>query len=420
VHIAKLLVLLCFIGSASALETTLVVDAEHVWSREVSQAGNLSAQLELKDKVTANTAFTAIVRARVFGSNQRYSGHLDQSLVAPLSRRISVDSSFELELREFYFDVNFDNASLRLGKQQVVWGQADGLKLLDLVNPQDFGLFILDDFDESRIPIWMVNLELFLALGDLQILWIPDTSVHLLASEGATFEITAPFTDIPVPYSIKSPDRPGNIIKDSDAGTRLSLFLGGWDLTLNYLYHYDDFPVMYRKGNRLAFSPDYERTHTVGGTASNAFGSFILRSEIAFNSDKYVSTNATTNGGIKSSRELGYVMGIDWSGLTDTLMSVQLFQSILLDDGDYARDRTETSLTFLLRRYFLNESLNLELLGIYHRNDGDNLIRLSVDYELTSNTTVGAFADVFNGEPNELFGQFDQQDRFGLKIKVGF
>lgn len=421
-RIAVLLVLLCFIDSAPALQTTLVVDAEQVWSREASQAGNLSAHFELKETVTANTSFTAIIRARVFGSNQRYSGHLDQSLVAPLSRRISVDSSFELELREFYFDTNFDNASLRLGKQQVVWGQADGLKLLDLINPQDFGLFILDEFDESRIPIWMVNLELFLALGDLQILWIPDTSVHLLASEGTTFKITAPFADIPVPYSIKSPDRPGNIIEDSDIGTRLSLFLGGWDLTLNYLYHYDDFPVMRRQltSSGLEFSPDYERTHTVGGTASTAFGDFILRSEIAFNSDKYVSTNAMTNGGVQSSRELGYVVGIDWGGLTDTFMSVQLFQSILLDDDDYARDRTDTSLTFLLRRYFLNESLYLELLGIYHRNDGDNLIRLSVDYELTSNTTVGAFADVFNGEPNELFGQFDQQDRFGLKIKVGF
>ncbi|TDI72911.1 MAG: hypothetical protein E2O82_07255 [Betaproteobacteria bacterium] len=408
---------------ASALETSMLLQGEQVWSRSASQAVKGSARLELSAVVNPDSAFTAILRARVFGSDQLNPDQPAQSQVAPLSRINYLNSVLELELREFYFDINFDNSALRLGKQQVVWGQADGLKLLDVINPQDFSVFILDDFDESRIPIWMVNWEIFLPIGDLQILWIPDTSMHRLASPGATFEITAPFADIPsdVPYAFEPVNRPNHLIEDSDVGARLSLFIDGWDLTVNYLYHYDDFPVILRQitPDGLLFTPGYERTHTLGATASNAFGDFILRAEIAFNSDEYVNTDSFDQAGVAASAEFGYVIGIDWSGLTDTLFSVQLFQSILLDDGDYRRDRVDTNLTLLVRRQFLNASLNLQLLGIHHQNEKDNLLRLSADYDLTSNLTVGFFGDIFSGKADTLFGQFDRQDRLGVKISLG-
>lgn len=429
VQVAAFLTALGFTLSAAALDKSALVDAEQVWNGSASQAGKVSARFELSGALGTNTAFTSIVRARVFGSNGLFPDHPEQSTMSAASKRLYVGSVVELELRELYLDFSFEDANLRLGKQQVVWGQADGLKLLDVVNPQDFSRFILDQFDQSRIPIWMVNLELFLPIGDLQLLWIPDASVHNLANRGTIYEITAPFANLPVgvEYSIEDAEHPDSLIQDGDIGTRLSIFTGGWDLTLNYLYHYDDFPVMRRTltNSGLIFSPDYERTHTLGFTASNAFGNFIVRSEFAYNSDKYVSTNTlfkTSRGrdGVQSSRELGYVVGLDWTGLADTFMSIQLFQSILLDDGDYVRDRTDTNVSVLVRRYFLNESLKLEFLGIHHQNDGDRLVRLSADYELTSNTTLGFFSDTFDGDSSELYGQFDDEDRIGFRITVGF
>ena len=42
-------------------------------------------------------------------------------------------------LRELYVDTKLgDMWDLRLGKQQVVWGTADGMKLLDMINPTDY------------------------------------------------------------------------------------------------------------------------------------------------------------------------------------------------------------------------------------------------------------------------------------------
>ncbi len=62
-------------------------------------------------------------------------------------------------LRELYVDTYFADWSLRLGKQQVVWGTADGIKLLDIINPTDFRELNQNSMEDSRIPIWMINAE---------------------------------------------------------------------------------------------------------------------------------------------------------------------------------------------------------------------------------------------------------------------
>ena len=62
-------------------------------------------------------------------------------------------------LREFYFDTEAAGWSFRLGKQQVVWGTADGIKLLDIINPTDYRELNQNVSEDSRIPVWMINAE---------------------------------------------------------------------------------------------------------------------------------------------------------------------------------------------------------------------------------------------------------------------
>ncbi len=67
-------------------------------------------------------------------------------------------------LRELYLEttvplIDDQGILMRLGKQQVVWGTADGIKLLDIVNPTDFRELVQNTFEDSRIPVTMLNLE---------------------------------------------------------------------------------------------------------------------------------------------------------------------------------------------------------------------------------------------------------------------
>jgi len=69
-------------------------------------------------------------------------------------------------LREAYVDAEVGDWSIRAGKQQVVWGTADGMKLLDMINPSDYGEMAQNQMEDSRIPVWMINAE----KGDLQVI----------------------------------------------------------------------------------------------------------------------------------------------------------------------------------------------------------------------------------------------------------
>ena len=62
-------------------------------------------------------------------------------------------------LRELYADTTLGDWDLRVGKQQVVWGTADGIKLLDIINPTDYRELNQNAVEDARIPIWMVNAE---------------------------------------------------------------------------------------------------------------------------------------------------------------------------------------------------------------------------------------------------------------------
>jgi len=45
--------------------------------------------------------------------------------------------SLEFTLREAYVDLYFDNSDLRIGRQIIVWGRADGTFITDILTPVD-------------------------------------------------------------------------------------------------------------------------------------------------------------------------------------------------------------------------------------------------------------------------------------------
>src|SRR5713101_2555842 len=70
----------------------------------------------------------------------------------------------ENQFREFFLDTNFGEVgpgqlSMRLGRQQIVWGEADLFRSLDIINPLrvDQNSLIGERFDEYRTPLWFIK-----------------------------------------------------------------------------------------------------------------------------------------------------------------------------------------------------------------------------------------------------------------------
>jgi len=119
---------------------------------------NLFINAELFDDTSAHAQLNLIYDSE--GINDDYKGHRNYSQ--------------HDYLREFYIDHSFGDIDIRLGKQQVVWGTADGIKLWDIVNPTDFREFSQNTMEDSRIPIWMLKLDA--TIND-------DTSAQLIVSQ---------------------------------------------------------------------------------------------------------------------------------------------------------------------------------------------------------------------------------------------
>lgn len=333
----------------------------------------------------------------------------------------------ELSLRELFVDFQWGKTEWRLGKQQVVWGQADGVKVLDVVNPQSFREFILDDFDDSRIPLWTANVTVPLGeYASLQLLWIPDTTYHELAEPGAPFAFSTPRIVPQVPITaLAEVGKPDNPFSDSDVGFALSGFAGGWDLSLNYLYRYLDAPVLPVRirgpAPTLRLEPEYQRSHLLGGTFSNAFGDVTLRGELAYNSDTFQPTNTLSNDAIAESADFSALIGLDWALGMDALLSTQLFNSTLFDHvEEMGRDESEQTLTLLYQQDFANANWRFRGIGIHSLNDGDSQLQLKLSYWVSTALQVWVGVDVFDGDDAGLFGQFDQNDRALLGLEFGF
>ncbi len=346
---------------------------------------------------------------------------------------LSANEHSSFSIREWYVDTEIANSFWRVGKQQVVWGQADGLKVLDVVNPQSYREFILDDFDDSRIPLWMFNVEIPIGDDDsLQLLWIPDLSYNEYAIAGNVYQASSPLLvpKQPAEFELVSvnQNKPSSVIKDSDLGVRYSKFYQGWDLTFNYFYHYLDAPVNYQlvDPNKVSINAKYKRSHLIGGTASKAFGDFTLRTEVGYSSDSFHllendSANYLTKQGIHQSADISSVIGLDYQGLTDIFISAQWFQSYLLDDEiGLIRPQHDHTFSLMYNQSFANEVWTFEALLLHAKDQGDGSIQGKVSYMLESNVKLWFGTDLFYGNESGLFGQFKKTDRVNIGFEWGF
>ena len=414
-----------------SIEGGLTVEAETAlrWNDSVGQMGQVLVTPEIELNLPEGFSLVVMGRGRGDIFDELEPGKPDQSTRAPQTRRLLIGDDVDLELRELYLEGEIGDVFGRIGKQQIVWGQADGLKVLDVVNPQSFREFILDDFADSRIPLWSALVEVPVSEAVLQFIWIPDQTYNDIPDPGAAFEPTSPqvaTSPLPGITAIRADaDRPSDFLADSDVGLRVSGFLDGWDLSLNYLYHFPDTPGFFLSptvtpaGTAVMITPRYERSHLVGGTFSNAFGDFVVRGEAAFSTDRlFVANPVGDPDGVAETDEIGYVLGLDWYGLDDTMLSAQAFQSITLSDpSGMERDQVDTNFTFFARHDLLDGDLTLDVIWLTNVNQADGLVRPKINYEVTDGLDVWLGLDFFYGDDDGVFGQFDDQDRVTTGLK---
>jgi hypothetical protein len=224
-----------------------------------------------------------------------------------------------------------------------------------------------------------------------------------------------------MPIPVEPVRRAQGLRDGSDGGARLSMFVGGWDVTLNYLYHtYDDpVPFVAIRDGAPVLAPGYERSRLFGASVSNAFGSTTVRGEVGYSTDRwFITTAATDPDRVFPSDELAFVVGLDNTALANTLLSVQYFESTVRDPvAQMTRLRRERQATFLMQRSWRNESVRLRALWLRSLDRDDGAVQARISWQATAALSIGLSLERFYGDRDGLFGEFRDASRAGQAMQ---
>jgi hypothetical protein len=373
--------------------------------------GWLDAKYTFSDTATLRLAARAWYDA-VFEATGRYPANVER------------DQETDVSLREAVLALSSGDGDVRIGRQQIVWGEAIGTFITDVVNPKDFREFILPDFSEIRLPIWAVDATYRLATNvTLEGVWTPDTRFNKLGKRGAEFEFAAPAYRFQGPV-VRLPDDADEFsVERSEGGARLSALHRGWDASLIYYDQADKTPVLRQRRAPQAAGPElillqptHPRVRIVGATLAKSLDEVVFRGEAAVTVGKqYETVDLRDRDGVVRRDTIDYLVGVDATVL-DVSTSLQVSQKILTGSvHDLARGGVEgvvtTSVALRLSRPFVDDTLVPGVLFVINANRADFRVSPRIDWLVTGAVTVSLGADVFEGPRRTLYGQFDRNDR---------
>lgn len=367
---------------------------------------------QLSDQVLNDTLLQSTLRYQ-----QSWDWRVDAVLRARYENELESKTYKELNVREFYLTHNTEHYSLKLGRQQVVWGKTDGLRLLDVVNPLDLREFLLDDFVDSRIPLWTLNGEWYLGDNSIQFLLIPDLTFDRLAKPQGRFYF-AP--DIPAGFQATTLDTksPAQSPENWRYALKWAGQLGDWDLTLNGIYGWGNDPVYFyqiKSPDTIEFQPEIRRRRMLGASGDKPIGESVLRFEVTYTPDEYRQINdAPSQRGFIRQKLLSFALGWDWYK-NNWLISPQWFQETVINPDTELTKRANTSyVSLLVNKKFMHDNLEFELFYLYGVTDHDKWLEPSVSYQMFGRYKLSLTFDVFSGGTDTVFGRFSDNDRVVL------
>lgn len=410
---------------------SLQAPVELSYARGADGDRNVQLQLEaiprLELDLNPTSGLVLSARLRLDGYDELEPGRPAFDSYTAVSEPLKLGGDGTLELRDVYWERRLDSGLLRLGKQQIVWGRLDGIKVLDILNPQSFREFILDDFSDSRISLWSAYLDLFVGDWRIELAAIPDASAHEIPEPGAWYELRAPRfrfgATVGAPGLSSSTGGGHGGADDGALGLRLSRSLGRVDVSMLAYSGNDHEPLgrVVDGGTTPRIERFHERRELLGISAETAAGALALRAEAALQPSRTFNTRSALTLDTAEADQLSLGIGADIDGPFGVFFNAQFLWDEVIDapDGLVRQDRDRIT-TLLARRSFAYETVHAEARWYRNLDDGDDLFRLRLDYDLDDTTRLYVEGDWFEGTRTGLFGQFRARDRVLIGVRRTF
>jgi hypothetical protein len=343
-------------------------------------------------------------------------GHMFRDFIYQLrdqdyTKEVLDDNHKEIELDELFLQGSLTRSlDLKLGRQIVVWGKSDNLRVTDVLNPLDLREPGMVDIEDLRLPVTMTRLDWYVGDWSLSTILLHEIRFNKNPAFGSDF--------YPFPAELPSEDRPEDSLANTEYALALSGVFSGWDIAFYAAHIYNDQSHQETRGGVPVL--EHART-TMAGTAVNiAVGNWLLKGEAAH----FTGLEYTSLPGQKKSRS-DLLLGVEYSGFDDASLSLELvnrhihgYDQILR--GESVR-RNELQSAVRFQGDYLHDRLHLILLNsLYLRGEPAGFSRASLAYDLADALTLTGGVVFYHGGEKIPFGAYGDNDRLFLDLKYSF
>lgn len=371
----------------------------------------------------------------------------------PLQNKYALGTAYFDSLYLRYYHNFFD---LEAGLIKPVWGNADGIHVVDFLNPIDYS----DPFGPSYLDKKIVQqmLKMNIPFGDSSLLEF----VYLPKFDGDYTELNGTWT----PYYIKNmettiynmlypmaivenPMVPEGMLKEqvkaqakvlastleleeteyfinSQIATRFTTTIESLDLGVSYFYGYLKQPTIdpedVLKSGKLKLI--YNKFHGFGLDLAAQVGLFNLKGETAY----YLTDDIEGDDPSVSNNSLNYIAGFDLNlpvsnlnillqGVGKTVINSSEITKL---DPEYKDEYTDLMLMGRLSDNYINETLIVELSGAYDLIHNDYMVSPQLQYKYTDNLSFITKYSYFAGEEHTDFGQFSDNNNLKIEFEYFF
>ncbi|MEM9385764.1 MAG: DUF1302 family protein [Pseudomonadota bacterium] len=440
------LVVLSLAASASATAATLTIEETSLQARVAYQHASARAQsistlstleggftvrwresLSLRASAWVESDASGRLRPRDF--DERRFDHASN-----LNRAIDLGSHANLELRDLYLQWQGERTQVRLGKQQVVWGKLDGLRVLDQVHPADFHRFLLLDDARRRLPQWGVHSTHYLPRWSFEALALVDNTVHDIADPGGWFAFRAPrlrygFSGDSVTESVGVRSDLPDPWSDLTLGARASRQVGVHEIAFVAKRGHDfegigelrAAPADAATASSLLLVRQFPRQDLLGASWESSLGRVVMRAELAFQPQRRFNVRDTQQQDLSTTRANQWLVGLALDA--DLPFGILASTQLLLDrvvsaSPGLVRPQEDWIATLSLRRKLRYDALQVQLRYLGDLRVGDGMIDLGLRYAINDRIALALRHAQFHGDATGLFGQFADRDLVELRVEA--
>lgn len=329
----------------------------------------------------------------------------------------------QFDWRELYAARAIGDWEVSAGLQQVVWGRADNLRVLDVINPLDLRDFLLPDLNESRMSAGMLRASGPVGAWNIEALWLPNFKPTRFAPAGTAYDLGIDARFRAAGLDVLPSRRPARDGGSGEFAVRASSTRGVVDVDVIAFNGYNDDPVyVLDQAPSLApaVRPLHRRHALFGSSVAYVFDSgWVLRAEGTWSPDAPYSNL----GGTAPLRADTYtaLIGVDYQW-RDWLFTAQA------NDRAIAGWRAQMGVPE--RSAVVTVSAN----GITHQGrmshriawtalpqygDG-NWLQWRTSWQFDDRWQLEANLDLINGRQTGLLGQFRERDRLRMELRRQF